>query len=127
MPCGGKYKEQDCLHQKSCNKALNVQTLEPSEEEMMPRKMNSLHQVLERKKQVTASDGNSCLLTSLWRQVMSGFHVAGVSRICILEISLQGSIHCKRSFRVNVSSQMVQNVTKTLDYETSWLQQNPYN
>lgn len=49
---------------------------------------------------------------SACRQVVSGFHVVGMSRVCILEGSPQGGIHFKRSFRTNISSYMVQNVIK---------------
>lgn len=79
------------------------------------REMDPL-KVAEKEEIVTKSyacwAGDSYLLLSARRQVMSGFHIVGMSRVCMLKRSLQGDIHFKRSFRTNISSYVVQNIMK---------------
>ena len=94
---------------------MKVQTLEPTDKDVIRRETDSL-QVAEKDEITTKSHGcwagDSYLLASACRQVVSGFHVVGMSRVCILVRRLQGGIHFKRSFRTNISSYVVQNVMK---------------
>lgn len=51
MSCSGWCNERVCLPQKAWNRALTIQTLEHGDQEMIRRKMVSLHPVLKEKKQ----------------------------------------------------------------------------
>lgn len=47
-------------------------------------------------------------------QVTPGFLIVDISRVCILERSPQGRTHFRSSFSTNISSYVIQNVTKEL-------------